>query len=327
MLNNMESDNMNENIKEALENQKIRNKLLKSGIYPIIGPRGPKGEKGEGLTILGNYKSYEELIKYHSTGNIGDCYSINGTLYIWNNDNSTWDMIGSIQGPPGKSEKIIIGTTTTVESFDEATVTDNFDGETHTIDFAIPKGPQGEKGDTGLQGPQGLIGPQGEKGDTGPQGPQGEIGPTGPRGTLGPTSYDAIAFASFKDSTEEGVALINTMRIIPGASDIIQIPNNQEIKILRTSAFEITLCGRISGVNNDLGGKFYLYNTTTNEKISDMEFVLNKGNTIDMDFSEINVTDIQAPATLQLKKELIGSSTSTTISFTMINMVIKSYKM
>ncbi len=69
---------------------------------------------------------------------------------------------------------------------------------------------------------------------------------------------------------------VTTTRIIPGNSDIISISGNQ-IKVSKTSVFEVTLCGRISGVTNDTGGKFYLYNATTNEKISDMEFVLDKG--------------------------------------------------
>jgi Collagen triple helix repeat (20 copies) len=42
-----------------------------------------------------------------------------------------------------------------------------------------PVGPQGPKGDTGLQGP---VGPQGPKGDTGLQGPVGPQGPPGPAG-------------------------------------------------------------------------------------------------------------------------------------------------
>ncbi|MEA4927583.1 MAG: hypothetical protein VB104_02775 [Candidatus Limiplasma sp.] len=54
-------------------------------------------------------------------------------------------------------------------------------------------GPQGQKGDTGAAGPQGLqgeTGPQGPKGDTGaagPQGVQGETGSQGPKGDTGET--------------------------------------------------------------------------------------------------------------------------------------------
>ncbi len=148
---------------------------------------------------------------------------------------------------------------------------------------------------------------------------------TGPRGTLGPTSYDAVCFSSFKDTNSAGTSIITTTRIIPGNSDIISITGNK-INILRTSVFEITLCGRISGVTNDTGGKFYLYNTATGEKISDMEFVLDKGNTSDMDFSEVNFVDIYTGGSLEVRTEIIGNDTGN-ISFSMINVILKSYKL
>ena len=50
------------------------------------------------------------------------------------------------------------------------------------IEFGIPHGEQGPKGETGpqgIQGPKGDTGPQGPKGETGPQGIQGERGETG----------------------------------------------------------------------------------------------------------------------------------------------------
>lgn len=159
-------------------------------------------------------------------------------------------------------------------------------------------------------------------GPTGPKGDKGEVGPTG---SLGPTSYDAVCFASFKDSNAAGTFMITTTRIIPGNSDILSISGNQ-IKVSRTSAFEITLCGRISGVTNDTSGKFYLYNTTTSEKISDLEFVLDKGSTSDMDFSEVNFADIYTEGNLEVRTEIIGDDTGN-ISFSMINVILKSYKL
>lgn len=48
-------------------------------------------------------------------------------------------------------------------------------------------GPQGPKGDTGEQGPQGEQGPKGDTGEQGPQGEQGPKGDTGPQGPAGPT--------------------------------------------------------------------------------------------------------------------------------------------
>ncbi len=107
---------MNDNIKEILDGRRIRNKLRKAGVYPMVGPRGSKDDKGDGISILGDYTSYEELINNH---------------------------------PPGKSEKISVGR---VSSGSEAIITDNFDGEIHTLDFVIPKGEKGDKGDIGPKG-------------------------------------------------------------------------------------------------------------------------------------------------------------------------------
>lgn len=251
------------------------------------------GTIGTGIIIQGSYDSEEELRLNHPTGKVGDCYIVDGYLYVWDKDINDWHKSGSIEGPTGPK------------------------GDTGLT------GPKGDKGDTGLTGPkgeQGMIGP------TGPKGEQGEIGPTGPKGTLGPTSYDVIAFASYKDSTTAGTSSMTSMRLIPGMSDIIELSEYKKIKILKTGAFEINLCGRISGVTNDTGAKFYLYNTTTNEKITDMEFILDKGNTSDMDFAEINVTDISTGGVLELRTEIIGNDTGN-IKFSMINIIIKGYKM
>lgn len=340
---------MNNNIKEAILNQRIRERLLKAGVYPVVGPTGPKGDKGDGINILGDYNSYEDLIKSHPTGNTGDCYLVNGSLYVWNSESSSWDQTGSIMGPTGKSEKISVGKTITTES-GEAQVIDNFSEDVHTLDFIIPKGDKGNTGEAGKMGATGPTGPTGAKGETGPIGPQGiqglpgktgEVGPTGaigptgptgatgatgPKGSLGPTSYDVIAFASYKDTNTAGTLDMTSMRLIPGMSDIIELTEYKNIKVLKTGTFEITMCGRISGVSTNSGGKLYLYNTTTSEKITDMEFVLDKGNTIDMDFSETNVTDINASANLQIIAEITGDST-TNIKFSMINIIIKGYKM
>lgn len=48
------------------------------------GPTGDTGATGAGVTIKGSYNSYEELINEHPTGNEGDSYLVNGSLYVWN---------------------------------------------------------------------------------------------------------------------------------------------------------------------------------------------------------------------------------------------------
>ncbi len=57
---------------------------------------------------------------------------------------------------------------------------------TKSMSLIGPQGPKGEQGLQGEQGPQGEIGPQGPKGDTGAQGPQGLKGDTGATGSQGP---------------------------------------------------------------------------------------------------------------------------------------------
>ena len=57
-----------------------------------------------------------------------------------------------------------------------------------------------------------------------------------------------------------------------------------------------------------------------------MEFVLDKGNTSDMDFSEVNFADVYAGGNLEVRTEIIGNDTGN-ISFSMINVILKSYKM
>ena len=120
---------------------------------------------------------------------------------------------------------------------------------------------------------------------------------------------------------------IGNTRLIPGTNNIFEIAGGggKSINVKRTCICEITLCGRISGVSSDTGGSFYLYNVTADEKVTDLSFLLDKGNTPDMDFSETNFVDIIGPAELQVRTELTGDTTSNNIKFTDINIVIKSY--
>ena len=111
------------------------------------GPAGQAGQKGDtgatgiGTTIKGSYNTYEELIAAHPTGNDGDSYLVNGSLYVWLNN--TWDNVGNIKGEKGDT------------------------------------GATGDKGDTGATGSQGIKGDTGNtgaKGDTGATGPKGDTG-------------------------------------------------------------------------------------------------------------------------------------------------------
>ena len=87
-------------------------------------------------------------------------------------------------GPAGQAATITIGTTTTGEPGTEAQVTNSGTAQDAILNFTIPQGVQGPKGDTGPQGAKGDTGPQGPKGPQGPQGEPGETGPAGQAATI-----------------------------------------------------------------------------------------------------------------------------------------------
>ena len=104
---------------------------LQGPIGPVgpQGPQGVKGDTGAGLTLMGEYNSFDELVTAHPTGEGGDAYLIQGEIWYWAEENNTWMNAGALQGPAG---------------------------------------PQGVQGIQGVQGPQGETGPQGPQGIRGP---------------------------------------------------------------------------------------------------------------------------------------------------------------
>ncbi len=315
---------MDEKIKYIMESNEIRNKLYKIGICPVVGPTGPKGDRGDIGPVGETGISHEIIIDETKTINpdepakVQDEFNNNThylTFYIPKGEKGEQGSIGSIgpkgeQGEPGPmglpgekgiSEIIIIDKTETVEPDEPAKIQDDFNDNTHHLTFYIPKGEKGEKGD------------------------QGNVGPAGPTGSLGPTSYDVIAFVSYPNTTVAGIALTGASRIIPGITNKISMEGSNSIKINQSGLYEITVCGRISGVTKDIGGAFYLIKSETSEVLTDMSFILSKGNTEDMDFSEISFVDITAPATLQIKTEIDGDTVTSNIEFSSINVLIKGY--
>ena len=248
---------MDEKIKYIMESNEIRNKLCKMGICPVVGPTGPKGEKGDIGPVGEAGISHEFTVDETKTINpdepakVQDEFTSNThhlTFYIPKGEKGEQGSIGPIgpkgekgetgpMGLPGEkgiSEIIIIDKTETVEPDEPAKIQDDFNDNTHHLTFYIPKGEKGEKGD------------------------QGSVGPAGPTGSLGPTSYDVIAFVSYPNTTVAGIALTGASRIIPGITNKISMEGSNGIKINQSGLYEITVCGRISGVTKDIGGAFYL---------------------------------------------------------------------
>lgn len=65
------------------------------------GEDGQDGQDGTGIRILGKYPTLEALKKAHPTGNVGDCYTVNGVLYVWSVAQNDWIDAGGIKGEKG----------------------------------------------------------------------------------------------------------------------------------------------------------------------------------------------------------------------------------
>lgn len=103
---------------------------------------------GTGLNIVGSYNSLEDLEKAHPTGISGELFIIEGTLYAWDSVNNMWKSTGNIQGEPGKTYTPKIGTITTVDPDEQATVSIEIVEDDAIFNFTIPQGPKGESGKT-----------------------------------------------------------------------------------------------------------------------------------------------------------------------------------
>lgn len=85
------------------------------GLTGPQGPAGPEGPQGAGLQILGTYPTLSALQTAHPTGTAGDIYLVGSggsyTLYVWNEDTSSWADGGSLTSPtPSNTAPVMDGT-------------------------------------------------------------------------------------------------------------------------------------------------------------------------------------------------------------------------
>lgn len=141
------------------------------------GPAGADGKDGTGVTILGGYDTYSELLAEHPAASPGDAYLVSGDMYVWT---GYWNNVGRIQGPQGETGPH--GPKGDTGEQGEPGIAGS-QGEKGDPGESGPRGEKGDKGDVGLQG---IQGPKGEQGDPGIQGPKGEQGEQGLQGDRGP---------------------------------------------------------------------------------------------------------------------------------------------
>ncbi len=200
------------------------------------------------------------------------------------------------QGPAGLegiSESIVIEKTETLDSTEEAEVTDDFENNVHHLTFHIPKGEPGPKGDTGAG--------------------------------AGSTSLNAIIYAGYQNATDSRPLTIKEKIFIPSSTSFFDVPTSINIDIKTTGIYEITLCGKISGVTPDNGAKVFLLNTVTGTVINNLTFELKEGETSDMCFSGSTITEVFAPATFQVKTGISNDPNTANITFSDVILIVKRF--
>lgn len=289
------------------EYEKIRKKIEEANkftrFYAIPGPKGDSGEKGEkgdsgvanitvGSTETVSSTSSAEVINVGTSDNVILDFKIPRGKDGEKGDKGEQGEQGipGSKGDTGISEGIVIDSTETIESNLEASVIDNFSDNIHHLSFYIPKG---EKGNTGAG--------------------------------AGASSYNLIFFASYVDATDSRAMTIKEKTFLPDSSSMITVPSVINIDINVTGIYEITLCGKISGVSLDNGGSFYLMNITTGTVINNLNFSLNEGDVPDMTFSGTTITQIFAPATFQVKSMISNDLGGSSVKIYDVCLIIKRY--
>lgn len=93
----------------------------------VVNIKGPKGDTGTGLDIVGQVASYDELVTNHPIGNPSDIYQTEdtGEIWLWDSEKNCWVNLGHIQGAkgdpgePGLSANEILMDPDPVAYFDE----------------------------------------------------------------------------------------------------------------------------------------------------------------------------------------------------------------
>ena len=137
-----------------------------------VGPKGDKGDTGEAATITINKVLTVDPSEGARIENVGNSTKAILNFTIPRGEKGEKGDTGEKgeKGDTGEAATITVGKVIASEPGDVPKI-ENVGNATKTIlNFTIPRGEQGPKGD------KGDIGPKGDKGDTGEQGP---IGPTG----------------------------------------------------------------------------------------------------------------------------------------------------
>ncbi len=325
----MNNCNCNDDYESARKKIEECNKNIKfCYIQGPTGPRGPKGENGPTTIEIGKIETINpemnaEVINTGTNKDVILNFKIPRGMDGIQGPQGPIGPMGlqgeqGIKGPKGEkgeqgeqgprgfpgeigiSQAITIDGAETVEFNEEAQVQDDFENNIHHLTFYIPKG---------------------EKGDAGPIGPEG---PKGEDRTNEDILYNSLFFVDIPETTVAGIAQIGSSKKIPNTDEYFKISESRNINIQKSGTYEITLNGKISGVTSTIGASFYLYDVTNNQKISNSNLELKKGNISEITFSKLFLLEVNNLIQLQLRTEIENNQTAD-ITFSDINILIKKY--
>lgn len=112
-----------------------------------VSIKGEPGKDGRGFQILGYFDSLDDLVSAVTNPIAGDAYGVGSEqpydIYIYDAVGSIWVNNGPIQGAkgdPGEDATIEVGTVTTIDSDQPASVTNVGTPSAAKFNFSIPKG-------------------------------------------------------------------------------------------------------------------------------------------------------------------------------------------
>lgn len=285
----VESDKVAEVTNVGTDTNIVLDFKIPRGTDGKLGPTGPTGMigKSEKIVIDGI-----QTIKSDENADIVDELKDNVHHLMFYLPKGEKGDVGpqGLKGEIGESEKIIIADVQTIQSTEEAMITDNFKDNFHHLTFYIPKG---EKGETGAG--------------------------------AGSTAFNSILYVGYSDATDSRALTIKEKIFIPESTKFFEVPSTINIDIKVTGIYEITLCGKMSGITETNGAKFFLINVTTGTVINNLTCELKEGTTSDTVFSGTTITQIFAPATFQVKTSISSNTSGSNIKFYDINLIMKRY--
>lgn len=225
------------------------------------------------------------------------------------------------------SDKIEIGSVNTINYDEEAKIIDEKNGNTHTLNFYIPKGMDGKSSTINI----GTVTTAMPGGDAKVIDNEKDLnhtfdfvipqGPTGPQGPIAPSSLESTFFTDFNDITMDDEISFNNIWVIPNDLETFNVIDNNKIKII-PGIYEISISGKVSGIDDNNEAEIYLQ-TEDGSAIKDLNFNFPKGNISYSYFSKNTIYRFDDETTLEIKINITSDNNNSLITISSLNLILK----